>query len=174
MKSVIRIVAFFFVATVLLYFLGMSFVDVSEKSALFSPTEFDGEVKEVSGIGRTQIAQTGIGFVEPTSQISNIFNAEEKEKIVEAQAEFLDSTGREYAKLASFLDEQKGDLNKIKATCSEFSPIVCLREASRNNPDLREEICDELRKDIQKNYGEEVDVEQHYKECMLGLRPLVR
>ncbi|MBU0906676.1 MAG: hypothetical protein KKD18_00190 [Nanoarchaeota archaeon] len=90
-------------------------------------------------------------------------------RINDAQKAIIESDGHDYSKLYAILELQKNDLPGVYNICKDFNPIFCLREASVQNPELRNEICAELERRIKAEYGGRVDVEGHKKECLSGI-----
>ena len=99
-----------------------------------------------------------------------VFSNQQKEKILRGQQYAVQMGGRDYGELYDVLSEKKGDLEGIKRLCRYFNALVCLRQASHDNPELRKEICEQLRQVLRQKAGKKVDVEQHHRECLLGLR----
>lgn len=94
-----------------------------------------------------------------------------KEKIAKSESPLPD-----YIPLYDLLQLNQGKLNRINQICEEFDPLFCLKKASQQNPQLREEICVELIRRINLEYKELLDerrlqefVEGHKKDCLLGI-----
>ena len=85
----------------------------------------------------------------------------------------------DYSGLYELLEKEKGDIGKIATICDkfdEFSSIYCLKKASQQNQELREEICKELSRMIVAQYGDRLSgeklnafVEGHQEDCLLGI-----
>ncbi|MBS3099388.1 hypothetical protein J4462_04190 [Candidatus Pacearchaeota archaeon] len=85
----------------------------------------------------------------------------------------------DYSGLYELLEKKKGDIGKIATICdefNEFNSIYCLKKASQQNQELREEICRELSRMIVAQYGDRLSgeklnafVEGHQEDCLLGI-----
>lgn len=99
-------------------------------------------------------------------------NEQDQEVFVEARALIQESDGHDYSILYELV-ESKRDVNSIKGICERESPLHCYKWASKNNPPMRKEICEEMRKALEREYGDKINVQGHFRECELGIPQMV-
>ncbi|MFH1290640.1 MAG: hypothetical protein ABIH92_04490 [Nanoarchaeota archaeon] len=95
------------------------------------------------------------------------------EKISIAKEKIFLSDGHDYSELYNLLELHKDDIDMLFAICKEFNPIFCLKKASEQSPELREEICEQLVIEIEKKYGDRINAKGHETECLSGIPQMV-
>ncbi len=143
-------------------------------AGFFNACDFD-ECSIISKSCHFNKGVLGIGGCSKLPDLSSLeFSKVAEAKNILARGGFIP----DYTGLYDFLEEEKGDKDKIFRICNEkeFDAIYCLKKASQQNPTLRKEICDSLELEMRDKYRDKLSKERldkftrgHKKECLLGI-----
>jgi len=109
------------------------------------------------------------------------FSDEEKDKISKVVKDFSSSQGHDVSTLTEFFDEFEEDrLDDLLVLCKSgiaTSPITCYKLLAIQKPNKKEEICNDIKKDVCDYYPNKDDclnsIENFKEECKL-LLPFLR
>jgi len=118
----------------------------------------------------------------PLSSKETFLTSTEQNEIISIKSSLKtgDQTFPDYKPLYNLLETKAGQYGKISTICSEFNPLFCLKKASQQNPELRNEICPALSEKLHSVYGERMTSEQlssfiegHMIDCEAGVQQYV-